>query len=56
MEVFRLVDKKVRNLVYTVNPLPYSLLNYIFDFVKLFDENVQKYIKNIVSKTIMEKK
>ena len=38
-----------RNLVYTVNPLPPSLLNYIFDFGNLRIEDEKKYIKNILT-------
>ena len=48
-------DKKRRNLVYTVNPLPYSLLNYVFDFGNLTQEDELKYIKSIVTKTIYER-
>ena len=37
-------------LVYTVNPLPPSLLNYIFDFGNLKEEDEKKYIYNIIEK------
>ena len=37
-----------RNLIYTVNPLPPSLLNYIFDFGNLRLNDEKKYIKNIL--------
>ena len=37
-----------RNLIYTVNPLPPSLLNFIFDFGNLRLEDKRKYIKNIL--------
>lgn len=30
---------KVRNLVYTVNPLPLCLINYVFDFGNLREED-----------------
>ena len=40
--------QKVRNLVYSVNPLPLSLINYVFDFGNLKDENEKKYIKKFV--------
>ena len=35
-------------LVYTVNPLPNSLLIYIFDFGNLADENEERYIENMI--------
>ena len=35
-------------LVYTVNPLPHSLLNYIFDFGNLDGKNEEKYINNMI--------
>ena len=37
-------------LVYTVNPLPHSLLNYIFDFGNLEKNDEEKYIENIIEK------
>ena len=39
---------KLNDLVYTVNPLPHSLLNFIFDFGSLKPEDEKKYIKNTV--------
>jgi len=39
---------KLNNLVYTVNPLPHSLLNFIFDFGSLKPKDEKKYIKNTV--------
>ena len=39
---------KLNNLVYTVNPLPHSLLNFIFDFGSLQPEDEEKYIKNTI--------
>ena len=39
---------KLNNLVYTVNPLPHSLLNFIFDFGSLLPDDEKKYIKNTV--------
>ena len=39
---------KLNDLVYTVNPLPHSLLNFIFDFGSLKQEDEKKYIKNTV--------
>ena len=48
---------KLNNLVYTVNPLPHSLLNYIFDFGNLQQEDEKKYISNTIKSMIskMEK-
>ena len=48
-------EQKIRNLVYTVNPLPYSLLNYVFDFGNLSPEDEEKYVRSIVKKTIINK-
>ena len=39
---------KIRNLVYTVNPLPLCLINYVFDFGNLRDEDEEKYINKFV--------
>ena len=39
---------KLNNLVYTVNPLPHSLLNFIFDFGSLQPEDEKKYITNTI--------
>ncbi len=36
--------------MYTVNPLPSSLLNYIFDFGNLKNKDEEKYIYNIIEK------
>ena len=44
-------NNKLNNLVYTVNPLPHSLLNFVFDFGSLRKEDEEKYISN----TILEK-
>ena len=43
---------KVRNLAYTVNPLPLCLINYVFDFGNLSDENEEVYIKKFVHSTL----
>ena len=43
---------KVRNLAYTVNPLPLCLINYIFDFGNLSEENEEVYIKKFVHSTL----
>ena len=39
---------KLNNLVYTVNPLPHALLNYVFDFASLQKEDEKKYINNTI--------
>ena len=39
---------KERNLVYTVNPLPFSLLNFVFNFGNLTPEDEESYINNMV--------
>ena len=40
----------MNNLIYTVNPLPHSLLNFIFDSLQEDDE--KKYIRNIIISTL----
>ena len=45
-------EQKVRNLVYTVNPLPYSLLNFVFDFGSIKSDDEKKYIECIISQVI----
>jgi hypothetical protein len=35
-------------LVYAVNPLPHSLLNYVFNFGSLEEEDEKRYIENMV--------
>ena len=68
---YRLVDKKKNttlllgiskkmqtnklNLVYTVNPLPHSLLNYVMDFGNLDEKDETKYIESMVKETINKK-
>ena len=42
---------KKKNLVYTVNPLPFSLLNYVFNFGNLKDEDELKYIESMITGT-----
>ena len=51
------VNKKmhrVRNLVYTVNPLPLCLINYVFDFGNVKDEDEKKYIRKFVNTFLNE--
>ena len=40
---------RIRNLVYTVNPLPLSLINYVFDFGNLRKEEEKKYINKFIN-------
>jgi energy-coupling factor transporter ATP-binding protein EcfA2 len=40
---------KQRKLVYTVNPLPHSLINFVFDFGNLTEEDEKRYIKSMIS-------
>ena len=40
------------NLVYTVNPLPHCLLNYVLNFGSLSNEDENKYIENIIKEPI----
>ena len=39
-------------LVYTVNPLPFSLLNFVFNFGELTKEDEKSYIKNMIVRPI----
>ena len=39
---------KLNNLVYTVNPLPHALLNFVFDFASLQHADEKKYITNTI--------
>ena len=39
---------KLNNLVYTVNPLPHALLNFVFDFASLQEKDERKYITNTI--------
>ena len=45
-------SNKLNNLVYTVNPLPHSLLNFVFDFGSLKPEDEKKYISNTIYEII----
>ena len=44
--------KKESNLVYTVNPLPHSLLNFVFDFGSVKSKDEENYIRNIIKDAI----
>ena len=46
---------RVRNLVYTVNPLPLCLINYVFDFGNVKDDDEKKYIRKFVNTFLNEK-
>ena len=39
---------KKRKLIYTVNPLPHSLLNFVFNFGSLTEKDEQSYIRNMI--------
>ena len=39
---------RIRNLIYTVNPLPLSLINYVFDFGNLREQEEIKYINSFI--------
>ena len=41
--------KKTKNLVYTVNPLPISLLNFVFNFEALKEKDEYNYIESMIS-------
>jgi len=50
-EKIGLIDNEkhsVSNLVYSVNPLPHSLLNFVFDFGSPNEDDIKKYISNMV--------
>ena len=42
-------NNKEEEMVYFVNPLPNSMLNYIFYFKNLDNEDIKNYIENIIS-------
>ena len=43
-----------KSLIYTVNPLPHSLLNFVFNFGNLTKEAEKKYITNIIKDCLLE--
>jgi len=58
----KIVGLKIKNhiydesdLVYTVNPMPHSLLNFVFDFGNLNPDDERRYIKNMIEQIIKEK-
>ena len=58
IEQFVLVSdkQKVISLVYSINPLPHSLLNFVFDFGNLKKEDEEKYIRSMVQQPITKLK
>ena len=42
------------DLVYNVNPMPHSLLNYVLDFGSLSPNDEEKYIKKMINKEIKD--
>ena len=58
MKTKELKDIKRRNnnnLVYNVNPLPHSLLNFVLDFGYIKGYEEENYIKNIINQSINNK-
>ena len=51
-EIERLKKAQNNKLVYTVNPLPHSLLNFVFDFGYLKKDDEINYIKSIILQSI----
>ena len=45
----------IRNLVYTVNPLPLSLINYVFDFGNLRNSDEKIYIRSFIDSFLNNK-
>ena len=45
-------NKRKKDLVYTVNPLPHSLLNYVIDFGELTKEDTKSYIESMIKNYI----
>ena len=48
-EIDKIKKSSKSKLVYTVNPLPHSLLNFVFNFGKLEKEDEEKYIDKIIN-------
>ena len=51
-----LSDDNENELVYLVQPLPQSLLYYVFSFGSIDDEDERKYIHSIIEKSFLEEK
>ena len=45
-------NTKTSLLVYTVNPLPHTLMNYIFNFASLSEREEREYIKSMIKQNI----
>ena len=45
-------NAKKKKLVYSVNPLPHSLLNFVFNFGTLKDNDEKKYIESMIKEPI----
>ena len=45
-------SSKASLLVYTVNPLPHTLMNYIFNFSSLSEREEREYIKSMIKQNI----
>ena len=45
---------KLNLLVYTVNPMPHTLMNFIFNFSSLNDNEEREYIKSMVQQNIFK--
>ena len=52
----KLNPNKDNDLVYLVNPLPQSLLYYVFSFGSIGDQDEKKYIHSIIEKSFSEEK
>ena len=49
LEPSKFLDKNnIKSLAYSVNPLPFSLLNFVFSFDHLKGENEIKYVQNML--------
>ena len=46
--------KKSNSLVYSVNPLPHSLLNFVFDFGNLTPKDEEDYIRCMIKEVIIK--
>ena len=51
-EIQEIESSRLNDLVYRVNPLPHSLLNFVFYFGKLKPEDEINYIKSIIKQVI----
>ena len=45
-------NSKESLIVYTVNPLPHTLMNYIFNFSSLSEKEEREYIKSMIEQNI----